>query len=725
VPHSSTTPAPSPATEVFTIKEVVVKPGEELEFDALQLASLRAGGQGTYLQDLPLPAQCQSGAAPSTNGAGLPTTCLVVTYQGSLWAANPAAGPGPSARWSTIEMGVVIDQKLSAAVSVWPKHDMKTLGIEFITDLCRAATTCPAPELPGVLSTLLRFAWVNSNMNNYGIPDFLGCQLFLSAFQAMHNRVLQEDDAAALRVVKHVAHRLYLQTLLTPLSSKYGPSAAPAPPAPSPPPTFSGSSTGSSAPSPIKAPAGPGAPPPPPGPPPPPPIKVAALSSAPPLAPTSATALSLRHLRDMLLALKPGSSILSPGSWDLEVDLRGQTLRSPDSTTEPFTLSIPQGARVRISNGTLQLPDECYVFVCTGAALHLKTIDITGRGPATGRHDQALLVVRGTGAHASLDDCSISVSDGECDASCRLHCMLVAAQASASLTRCHFLGAVAGGLVVKGASSSVTAAHCTAAHCKLGGFVSLEGGQFQIQESKASSNGAAGFAVEGSGAVMVVGAGCVSQDNTGHGFSCTHGGMMSVQGGCTAETNTSAGFFAAGLVTSLNIGKGSIAYGNKTNGFVAQGGACITLAGEAAATANGWNGFCSTGPGSRLEAGEGCSASHNKRDGFAAAEAGHMTVGPKAKATANASYGFVSSGHCSALGVSCGSVATHNKEHGFCAAGSGTLLAGQDCASYSNGGGGFAAWGTGSVLRAATGCSARDNAEAPFYEKYSGWVERE
>jgi hypothetical protein len=133
---------------------------------------------------------------------------------------------------------------------------------------------------------------------------------------------------------------------------------------------------------------------------------------------------TLKQLHSLLSGLQPTKRSPSPEAWDLELDLQGQTLRHA-STSECPNISIQMGARVRIHNGTLDLPADCCVIVGPASVLQLDCVHITGPGATKGKAGQALVVASGAGAQLKTSACSVTQTDASRQSGCAPDCVLV------------------------------------------------------------------------------------------------------------------------------------------------------------------------------------------------------------------------------------------------------------------------------------------------------------
>jgi hypothetical protein len=401
-----------------------------------------------------------------------------------------------------------------------------------------------------------------------------------------------------------------------------------------------------------------------------------------PASPAPVCATSLPELHQLLSSLHPVSRA-QPEPWDLNVDLCGQVLCS-GSTAQLFNINIPQGRRVRITNGTLQLPADCCVNVSQGAELQLSGVVIIGPGSARFGHAPALLVVSGPGACATLDACSIFMTLSRREDNWEPECVLVAGGASATLHNCIVTDSAGAGVLCTGQGSIVKASHCTATRCAYG-FGSSQAGTMALSHCMSCQNQLSGFFVFGHGSGMEVGPGCTAYHNKGYGFTAHGpGAVMRISNGCSARQNGLEGFTSqagASMIiedacAALNnggagfavmeynsymvVGRGCTSYNNTHTGFCAVLGGRLKVEGEAVASQNGRSGFIALDPCSHVELGPGCMAHSNRRHGFAASRGGRLLVGPGSEATGNDLCGFRSSGHGSVVELSSSCRASSN-----------------------------------------------------------------
>jgi hypothetical protein len=291
-------------------------------------------------------------------------------------------------------------------------------------------------------------------------------------------------------------------------------------------------------------------------------------------------------------------------------------------------INLPPGTRVRISNGTLELPAGCYINVGPGSVLQLDSVHISGPGPTTGKHAHGLVVVRGEGASATFTACTISMVRARRKNGCRPHCVLVVGGGSAVLSNCVLDSSADHGLLVINSGSSATASHCRAEFCQGAGFASSEAGHLVVNSSTSSHNKGREFLSCGSGAVMEVGPGCTAQRNRSSGFACVEGGKIVIQQGCSATSNRGAGFTAQGVGSQMKIGKECKAFSNRHHGFHASNGSYIKTGQKAQASCNGGHGFCAWGPCSHMDLGPGCISTLNDGRGLRSGGTGYLHTPP-------------------------------------------------------------------------------------------------
>jgi hypothetical protein len=434
---------------------------------------------------------------------------------------------------------------------------------------------------------------------------------FLLSIQAMHQKAERDEDAALQAVVKQLAQQLQLTNmhgLCMPVSSKVKPPAVKAP-----------------APPPPKAPAAAAATPPPPA--------TSAAASKP-------VVTTIQQLQALFAGIQPHLRP-KPNAWDLDLDLHNQSLlstgypsTSSSSSSAALVIDVPEGARVRLSNGSLFLMRHSHIRVNQNSLLQLDNINITGVGPTTGNQGHGLLLVQGKGATAILNKCKVIMCSWPRPEECRPDCVHVGEGAAATLNACTLSGSVWAGLGVRG-NATATASHCTADDCEFAGFACWGGGQLSVNNCTSTHNKdkslsiwphGHGFVSAYRGSVMEVGPGCTALFNGGAGFLSDEGAVMKVQEGCTSSHNHGAGFAARDAETLIIVGSGCKALSNRKQGFCASGGACIKITERSIASTNGGSGFCAKGKHSVIEAGPGCAATTNWGHGFDSASGGRVTI---------------------------------------------------------------------------------------------------
>jgi hypothetical protein len=370
---------------------------------------------------------------------------------------------------------------------------------------------------------------------------------------------------------------------------------------------------------------------------------------------------SLKDLAEAMSSSTPNAveDTSSPGQQGtgiqviLEVDLNGRTLAAPVLSSP---LLIPPGIKIRLSNGSLHMPEDMYVLVGPGAELEAVRVEFRG----SGKHWKGLITVEGEGASAALHQCAITGVTGG-SPSHLAHGVLVAKGGRAALQNCVVQQATSRGIWVQGEGSTVTAASTMVQHC-----------------------GGAGFAAADSG--KLVAERCIAHSNTQFGFVGEHSGMLEAGAGCRAELN--------GLT-----------------GFLAYSGQLVAREGCYA----GWNkgdGYWAYGSGGRLHAGAGCIAEHNGGCGFVTSDSAQILTGPECIAEHNGNAGY-SAGTHGQLKAGAGSVAAHNQGTGFLVTWSGHLHAAMGCSAMHNVEAGFRVQYSNAKLTAEAGCTAEGNGRSP------------
>jgi hypothetical protein len=211
----------------------------------------------------------------------------------------------------------------------------------------------------------------------------------------------------------------------------------------------------------------------------------------------------------------------------LEYDLCDLPLMVPCSAPP---LVLPAGLRLHMASASIVLPEGCILEVGPGASLDLSSVLLTG-GSA---HDKGLVTVRGPGASAFLDQCTIrgaSSDEGRC------HAVLVAEGGAATLDSCTFDAATGDGLRVEATGSTATAVMCTAASCAGAGYSASGGALLTAELSAADGNGSDGFSAAGPETQLKAGPECVAIGNRSAGFSASQGGRLTAFGKCLARNN--------------------------------------------------------------------------------------------------------------------------------------------------------------------------------------------
>ena len=228
-----------------------------------------------------------------------------------------------------------------------------------------------------------------------------------------------------------------------------------------------------------------------------------------------------------------------------------------------------------------------------------------------------------------------------------------------------------------------------------------------------------GFAAEGKGAKMRLGAGCDAARNKACGFVAAGGGEVQVGDGCTAHHNGSgtvgsgtagSGFAAMNEASMLRTGRRCVASDNAESGFIADLGGSLQSGAGCKARNNAGEGWISN-RGSRITVGRGSVAEGNQ-DGFVASgkgselqyvveeeeeeEAEEEEEGAAAGAAAGAAENGAAAGAAAAKAAGC--TARNNRRNGFACEdsaimdllvqGGGGVGAGV-CAAVGNGGSGF------------------------------------
>jgi hypothetical protein len=659
--------------EATSTLNFTVLPGEALEVLALELVSIEAGGKP--ITRLPSPP-----ASTPTGDKPVAARCIVLTYQGQQWKVQPAAGPGESERWCTSEWGVVVDQRLQAAITCWATTPATRFqAINFIASLCHHAATASGTALEAACTSLVRFTealpWIDAGY--YQQSDFVTTMGFMSGVQALHKRASADGDTALAALLNHMLKRTglskeaHLEGLFLPLSNSDNSAVTAAQPT---------------------RPAG------------------ADTTAAPEVAALSALSAALSHttsgpsassavapsqrvvclpaLKSLLSGVQPATGTTGR-EWDLDLDLHGQELRASGGASLS-SIMIPQGTRVRLHNGTLQLPGGCYISVGPNTRLQLDNVNVMGSASDCDPSPGALLVVRGKGADLRMNVCRVSVSASSHSLGKDVglwppSCVLVTDGGAAALDRCALGNAAHTGLEVTEPGSIATATHCTAHQCNTEGFVASWGGHMKLSDCASLKNKRHGFWVSDSGSVMEVGPGCTADSNGSHGFFCSAASKMAVHSGTLSKGNIGCGFVAGGEGSDMQLGEYCRAHSNKDHGVCAAVGASMRIDRKAEAMSNRLSGFCARGSGSRLETGEQCSVSANGSHGFSAEGGGQLLVGPKNKSADNAGCGFMSSGKGSLVKLSAGCAAFSNERPGFKCEYKGKLLKSSDCRGDDNG----------------------------------------
>jgi hypothetical protein len=164
--------------EATSTLNFTVLPGEALEVPALELVSMEAGGKPITGFLLPAPPSC-----PPAGDKPVAARCIVLTYQGQQWRAQPDVGPGESERWCTSEWGVVVDQRLQAAITCWATTPATRFqSINFIASLCHHAATASGTVLEAACTSLVSFTealpWIDAGY--YQQSDFVTPLAFMS-----------------------------------------------------------------------------------------------------------------------------------------------------------------------------------------------------------------------------------------------------------------------------------------------------------------------------------------------------------------------------------------------------------------------------------------------------------------------------------------------------------------------------------------------------------------
>jgi hypothetical protein len=313
----------------------------------------------------------------------------------------------------------------------------------------------------------------------------------------------------------------------------------------------------------------------------------------------------------------------------LEVDLKGRTLAAPDLA---MPLLLPTGLKLRLSNGSLHLPEGMCVLVGQGAELEAVRVDFRG----SGQERRGIVTVEGEGASAILHQCTITGGrigryNGEA------HGLLVARGGRAALQNCIVQKATASGIQVKGKGSTAVATSTMVTSCAASGFAAVGGGKLVAERCIAHCNAQYGFLSEDKG-VLEAGAGCRSELNEGSGFVARSGQLVAGEG-CYAGRNKHQGYYAFGSGGRLHAGAGCIAEHNGGCGFVTSDSAQLLTGPECTAQHNGYAGFA-TGNQGRLEARPACTAAHNGGVGFLATWHSQLHAARGCNAMHNAEAGF-------------------------------------------------------------------------------------
>jgi hypothetical protein len=191
-----------------------------------------------------------------------------------------------------------------------------------------------------------------------------------------------------------------------------------------------------------------------------------------------------------------------------EFDSRGLTDRlARPSGAPPVSCIVLTGNHVTIRNGSIILPNGCLMLLESGA-ITLENCSIIGTGVQCSS-SRSLPLVYVLQASVTMRECRICRSDG--------HGIGVGNSASLVMERCNVSDHATCGIVVRGASSSITLEDCVLESNGQDGVAVSDGALARVSNSMLSRNGMLGLGVSAAAKAFLTD--CIIERNGTHGLA--------------------------------------------------------------------------------------------------------------------------------------------------------------------------------------------------------------